>query len=60
MGAKLEAYFLEAEKLAGMRAKIKLAMLTKLSAKTAAEAPDSPQNVAMFEAALATLRKEFA
>lgn len=60
MGRKLEAYFAEADKLGGMRAKVKLAMITKLSAKTAAEAPDSPENVAMFEAALATVKKEVA
>jgi hypothetical protein len=60
MAAKLEAYFSEAEKLGGMRAKVKLAMLTKLSAKTASEVADSPENVAAFEAALATLRKELA
>lgn len=58
MGKKLEAYFVEADKLAGMRAKVKLAMITKLSAKTSAEAPDSPENIAMFEAAMVTLKKE--
>lgn len=58
MGKKLETYFAEADKIAGMRAKIKLAMLTKLSAKTAAEAPDSAENLALFEAAMASLKKE--
>lgn len=60
MGKKLEAYFADADKLGGMRAKVKLAMLTKLSAKTAGEATDSPENIAMFEAALATVRRELA
>lgn len=59
MGKKLETYFAEADRLAGMRAKVKLAMITKFSNKTAGEAPDSPENIATFESALAALRKEF-
>jgi len=58
MGKKLEAYFADADKLGGMRAKVKLAMLTKLSAKTSADVPDSPENIAMFEAAMVALKKE--
>lgn len=59
MGAKLEAYFGAAEALGGVKAKVKLAMLTKLSAKAAATAPDSPESIAAMEAAMAQLKAEF-
>lgn len=57
MGAKLESFFDEADKIGGMRAKVKLAMITKLTSKAAAAAPDSSENVKLFEAALAEIKK---
>ena len=59
MGAKLEAYFDKAGQLGGLEAKVKLAMLTKLSGKMAKEAPDSPENIKKFEEAMAELPKLF-
>lgn len=58
MGAKLADFFGEAEKLGGTVAKVKLAMLTKLSGKTALAAADSPENIKMMEVALAAVKKE--
>jgi hypothetical protein len=58
MGKLLETYFAEAEKIGGMKAKVKLAMLTKLSNKSAADAPDSKENIALFETAMVTVKKE--
>ena len=52
MGTKLVAYFEKAKQQGGLQAKVKLAMLTKLSQKTAEEAPDSPENIDMFEKAM--------
>jgi hypothetical protein len=57
MGAKLEAFFEEADKLGGMRAKVKLAMITKLTAKAAASEPDSPDNIKLFEDAMQEVKK---
>jgi len=60
MGTKLEAFYAQADQLGGVKAKVKLAMLTKLSAKAAGEAPDSPDNIKMMEAAMVELRKALA
>jgi hypothetical protein len=57
MGEKLQAYFEQANAIVGLQGKIKLAMITKMSARTAVEAPDSPENVKVFEDALAELKK---
>lgn len=57
MGAKLEAFYAQADQLGGVKAKVKLAMLTKLSAKAASEAPDSPENLKMMQEAMVELKK---
>jgi hypothetical protein len=57
MGAKLAAYFEKAKRQGGLEAQVKLAMLTKLSQKAAAEAPDSPENIKRFEEAMVRLEQ---
>jgi hypothetical protein len=56
MGARLTEYYEQAKKI-NVEAKLKLVMLTKMTSDEAAAAPDSPDNIAKFESALATLRK---
>lgn len=56
MGAKLVALYEEVNKVGGTRARVKMALLTKLSSQKALEAPDSPENIQLFEAAVATIK----
>jgi hypothetical protein len=55
MGAVLLTYFDKAKAKGGLAAQVKLAMLTKLSSQQASQTPDTPDNVKIFEAALAQL-----
>ena len=57
MGARLAAYYTEAEQIAGLDGKIQLAMLTRIPSTRALVEPDSTDNVAKFDAAMATLRR---
>ncbi len=59
MGAKLVTYFNEAGTLGDFQAKMKLALLTKMPSAKAADADDSPDNIALFESAMKTIRSEF-
>jgi len=52
MGAQLVDFYKKAEAKAGMQGKIKLAMITKMSSDEAEKAPDSPENIQKFQAAL--------
>ncbi len=52
MGAKLMAFYEQAKARGGIQAKVKLAMITKLSSNDAESAPDSPENIKRFEEAL--------
>ena len=52
MGAQLVVYFDKAKAKGGLQAQIKLAMITKMSSQVAASAPDSPENIKMFEDAI--------
>jgi len=52
-------YYTAADKLGGLKAKMRLAMITKVSSSMAETAPDSPENVQKFEKAMAELKKEF-
>ena len=51
MGLKLVEYFEKAKTKGGIGSQVKLAMLTKMSSKTAKEALDSPENIKLFEEA---------
>lgn len=55
MAEKLLTYFDKAKAKSGLPGKIKLAMITKISSQDAGKIPDSPENIALFEKALAQL-----
>jgi hypothetical protein len=55
MGSKLVSYFDKAKEKGGLSAQVKLAMLTKMSSATAMAAPDSSDNIKLFDDALAKL-----
>ncbi|MFH0870738.1 MAG: hypothetical protein V1866_06820 [archaeon] len=55
MGEILANYFQRAAARGGLNAQVKFAMLTKMSGKKAREAPDSPENIKMFDEAIAKL-----
>jgi hypothetical protein len=59
MGAKLASYFDQAESVGGWQAKMKLALLAKMPSAKAVEAEDSADNIAVFEAAMKTIRADF-
>ena len=56
MGAKLVELYTMAEKEGGLKAKLKMAMFTKMSLNAAEEAPDSPENIKLFQDALQRIR----
>ncbi len=59
MGQKLESFYKEVAKIGGLKAKMRLAVLTSISSAKAPGAPDSAENVAKFEKAMQEIRKEF-
>ncbi len=59
MGKRIAAIYDEAGKVGGLEAKIRLAALTRTTSMRALTEPDSPANIARFEAALASVRAEF-
>ncbi|MBN1593411.1 MAG: hypothetical protein JW941_09235 [Candidatus Coatesbacteria bacterium] len=59
MADKLISYYDEANKLGGLKAKMRLAVLTAIPSSKAASEPDSPGNIQKFEQAMREIRKEF-
>ena len=59
MGAKIQAYFDQAKQLGGLKATMRLAMLTGVGSKDAAGAAESPDVLGKFNSALAEIQKEF-
>jgi hypothetical protein len=55
MGKKLLTYFEKAGEKGGISAKVRLAMLTKMSSQMAEVAEDSPENIKLFEEAMKKL-----
>ena len=55
MAEKLVSFFKTAKDKAGIQGLVKVAMITKISTDQAATLPDSPENIAKFESALAQL-----
>jgi hypothetical protein len=53
MGKKLLSFFERANDKGGLSSQIKLVMITKMAQDDAAQAPDSPENIKLFEDALA-------
>jgi hypothetical protein len=56
MAAKLTEFYAQATKQYGVMGRMKLAMLTKISSEKAGTEPDSPQNIKLFEQAMAQLK----
>lgn len=59
MGAELVSIHRQTEEVGGMKAKLRMAMLTLVPSAEAPGEPDSPELVAKFENALAEIKKEF-
>ena len=57
MGAKLMEFFSQAQKLGGIKGKMRLAMITRISSAQAGSQPDSPENIRKFTAALNEIKK---
>lgn len=55
MGVQLESYFERALEKNGVRAQMRLVMLTKMTRKDATAADDTPENVKMFAEAIAKI-----
>jgi len=52
MGAILASYFDKVRETGGITAQVKLAMLTKMAKAAATQAPDSQENIKIFEEAV--------
>lgn len=59
MGQQLVAFFDQAKTMGGMKAQMRLAMLSKVPSAKAASEPDAPETVQKFQAAMKELEKEF-
>jgi len=55
MGEQLLVYYEKANAKGGIQAKVKMAMMTKMSSEQAKSAPDTPENIKLFTDALAQL-----
>jgi hypothetical protein len=60
MAQRLSECYEQAGAVAGVRGKVRLAVLTGMSSTEAVNAPDSPAILTRFEAALAAVKREFA
>lgn len=59
MGQKLNDFYERANKLGQLKAKMRLAVLTRIPSKKAMELPDSPENIKLFMSAMKEIEKEF-
>ena len=59
MAEKLVQIYEEAQEIGGLKAKMRLAILTQMSSTKAAEAPDTPENIQIFTDAMKEIQKEF-
>lgn len=59
MGAKLLEFYETAKSLGGLKAQMRLAMITKLASPVAKLEPDSSENIKKFEDAIVEIKKEF-
>jgi hypothetical protein len=58
MGAKLLELYEQAKQLGGLKAQMRMAMLTKVPSAKASELPDSQENIKVFEEAINEIKKE--
>lgn len=59
MAERLNQFYDEAQKLGGLKAKIRLAVITKTPSAKAAQIEDSMEIIAIFRAAIEEIKKEF-
>lgn len=59
MGAKLSEFYAKANAMGGLKAKMRLAVITNIPSANAEQADDSPENIKKFEAAFQEIKKEF-
>lgn len=59
MGIKLIKEYEKAKQLGGLKAQMRLAILTKISGPKAATLPDSTENLSRFEVAMREILKDF-
>ena len=58
MAEKLVKYYDEANAMGGLKAKMRLAVLTNIPSMKAQSEPDSPENIQKFQKAMQELKKE--
>jgi len=59
MAARLISFYQKAKEIGGIKAEMRLAMITKMPSSKAEVAPDTPENIRLFESALAEIQKEY-
>lgn len=59
MAEKLVKFFDDAKKLGGMKAQMRLSLLTKMSIVKAEQAEDIEENIKKFEEAIKEIEKEY-
>jgi len=59
MGVKLIEFYEKSKALGGIKAQMRMAILTKMPSNRAKDAPDSGENIKLFEEAFKELQKEF-
>jgi len=59
MAENLVSFYGKAKKMGGMKAQMRLSLITKMSIVKAKVAEDSPENIKKFEDAIVELKKEF-
>ncbi|MET1254734.1 hypothetical protein [Aliikangiella maris] len=59
MGQKLVSFYNQAESIGGLKARMRLAMISGIPSNKAESEPDSPDNISKLQNALAEIQKEF-
>ena len=59
MAERLNQFYDEAQKLGGLKAKIRLAVITKTPSARAAKIEDTKEIIEIFKAAMDEIKKEF-
>ena len=59
MGLQLTNFYDQAKEMGGMKAQMRLAILTGVPSSKAGDADDSPDKVSKFQTAMQELEKEF-
>ncbi|WP_444994631.1 hypothetical protein [Aliikangiella sp. IMCC44359] len=59
MGLKLSSFYDQAESIGGLKARMRLAMISGIPSSKAESEPDSPDNISKLQKALDEIQKEF-